>query len=111
MHWNIFFALAIPIFFILVFLFFKFTAYKLENDNIEIESLAELVSDNPVGLSEQELEKLKEKQKVAQKQLKEVIDKIPVEMVNGKFVPRPDKLQEELNKAQKNGEALNGKDA
>lgn len=102
MHWFIFFGLAIPIFFILVYLFYKFTAYKLENDNMEIESLSELVSDNPVGLSESELNKLKEKQKLAQKQLKEVIDKVPVEMVNGRFVARPDKL---INES-RNGESL-----
>lgn len=109
MHWIIFFAVAIPIFFILVFLFYKFTAFKLEHDNMKIESLSELVSDNPVGLSNEELEKLKKKQKEAQKELKEVIDKIPVEMVNGKFVARPEKLKDETTKNSQNGHQVNGK--
>ncbi|ACF14126.1 conserved hypothetical protein [Chloroherpeton thalassium ATCC 35110] len=107
MHWGFLFAFALPIFFILVFIFYKFVSFKLENENLTIEPLSEMVSDNPVGLSQDELEKMKRNQKEAQKHLEEVISKVPVEMVNGRFVARPDKLKDALATGKKN-EHVNG---
>jgi len=107
MHWGVLFAFALAIFFVLVFIFYKFVSFKLENENLTIEPLSEMVSDNPVGLSKDELDKMKQNQKEAQKHLNEVISKVPVEMVNGRFVARPDKLKESLADG-KNNQHVNG---
>ncbi|NTW50106.1 MAG: hypothetical protein HGB19_10315, partial [Chlorobiales bacterium] len=83
--------------------------YHVEHQNLKIESLSEIVSDNPVGLPKEELEKLKQKQAEAQKHLTEVMSKVPVDMVNGRFVAQPEKLKEALDAAKKAERGTNGK--
>lgn len=58
-----------------------------EENNLQIESFKETLidKDNPVGLSGDELQKLKKQQEEAQQHLREVISKIPVVQKDGKF--------------------------
>lgn len=95
MSWLIIMAFALPIFFGLLFVMSKFVKYMQEEQNMEIESIRDTLVDeqNPVGLSGAELEKLKQQQAEAQKHLKEVISKIPVEEKDGRFRPAFDKMK------------------
>ncbi|NTV47391.1 MAG: hypothetical protein HGB11_12925 [Chlorobiales bacterium] len=109
MPWWVLYVFALPIFFILVFIFYKFVSYHIEHQNLKIEPLSEIVSDNPVGLPKEDLEKLKQKQAEAQKHLADVISKVPVDMVNGRFVAKPEKLKEAMESAKKSENGINGK--
>ena len=95
MSWLIIMAFALPIFFGLLFVMSKFVKYMQEEQDMEIESIRDTLVDeqNPVGLSGAELEKLKQQQAEAQKHLKEVISKIPVEEKDGRFRPAFDKMK------------------
>jgi hypothetical protein len=59
---------------------------KMEQ-NLQIESFKDTLidKDNPVGLTGDELEKMKQQQAEAQAHLREVISKIPVIQKDGKF--------------------------
>lgn len=83
--WIFIYAFALPIFFGLVFILYKFIDFKLNRDD---EQLAPIFddSDNVVGLSGEELNARKAHQKEGMKQLSEAIAKVPVKVVNGKFV-------------------------
>jgi len=67
---------SLLIFVLFVFLFTRFVGYMKKEQNLHIESLQETLidRDNPIGLSGDELQKLKNRQKEAQDHLKEVID-------------------------------------
>ncbi|MGQ9804633.1 MAG: hypothetical protein ACUVRP_00965 [Chlorobiales bacterium] len=96
--WIFIYAFALPIFFILVFLLYKFVDYKLRHDDEKIAPIFD-TSDNVVGLSPEELKKKKEEQQAGMKQLSEAISKIPVKLVNGKFVPMEgEELKAELER-------------
>lgn len=96
--WIFIYAFALPIFFILVFLLYKFVDYKLRHDNEKFAPIFE-TSDNVVGLSPEELKKKKAEQQEGMKQLSEAISKMPVKLVNGKFVPMEgEELQAELER-------------
>jgi len=101
MSWLVIMAFALPIFFGLLFMMKKFVAHMQEEQDMEIESFKSTLidKDNPVGLSGQELERLKQQQAEAQAHLREVISKIPVEKKDGRFVPAFDKMK-------KNGESM-----
>jgi len=116
MSYWIIFAFALPMFIGLVFIFLKFAQFKLDADNTVIEPMLP-TSDNPVGLTKEELDIKREEMKEAQKHLAEVIAKVPVEMVDGKFVPMSGerlkaelaarKAAEELQQAEKEALAAN----
>ncbi|MCG8344082.1 MAG: hypothetical protein MI685_02835 [Chlorobiales bacterium] len=116
MSWLIILSFALPILFGLLFVMSKFVKYMKEEQNMEIESLKDTLIDenNPVGLSGEELEKMKQQQAEAQKHLKEVISKIPVEERDGRLRPAFDKmkkLQDEASeKAADNGKGSSDKD-
>lgn len=96
--WIFIYAFALPIFFILVFLLYKFVDFKLQHDNEKLSPIFD-TSDNVVGLTEDELKARKSHQKEAMKQLSEAIAKVPVKIVNGKFVPMEgDELKAELER-------------
>ncbi len=86
LSWLFIYAFALPIFFVLVFLLYKFVDYKLRHDDEKIAPIFD-TSDNIVGLSPEELKKKKAEQQESLKQLSEAISKIPVKLVNGRFVP------------------------
>ncbi|KER10946.1 MAG: hypothetical protein HY22_01915 [[Candidatus Thermochlorobacteriaceae] bacterium GBChlB] len=97
LSWILIYAFAIPIFLILVWVLYKFLSFKLQQDNMTIEPISAMYSDNIVGLSKEELEKKKAEQQAALKQLDEAMRKVPVELVDGKFVPiSGEKLREHL---------------
>ena len=95
MSWLIIMAFALPILFGLLFIMSRFVKHMKEEQNMEIESIRDTLVDenNPVGLSGEELEKLKQQQAEAQKHLREVIAKIPVEEKDGRFRPAFDKMK------------------
>lgn len=66
--------------FFVFFLLSRFVGYMKTEQNLEIESLKDSLidPDNPVGLSGNELEKLKQQQAEAQRHLWEIISKIPI---------------------------------
>lgn len=106
MSWLYIYAFALPIFFILVFIFYKFASYKFQQDNIRLEPLSEMYSDNVVGLSKEELEVRKKQEAEKLKALDEALRKIPMEFVNGKFVPMTgEKLEAELARRKAEEEA------
>jgi len=78
---------SLLIFVLFVFLFTRFVGYMKRERNLHIESLHETLidRDNPIGLSGDELQKLKQQQKEAQAHLKEVIAKLPVVKKDGRF--------------------------
>lgn len=97
LSWLYIYAFALPIFFILVFIFYKFVSYKFQKDNIQIEPLSAMYSDNVVGLSKEELAERKKQEEEKLKALGEALRKIPMEFVDGKFVPMTgEKLEAEL---------------
>ncbi|PWW82269.1 MULTISPECIES: hypothetical protein [Prosthecochloris] len=95
MSWLIILSFALPIFFGLLFVMSKFVKHMKEEQNMEIESIRDTLIDenNPVGLSGEELEKLKQQQAEAQKHLRDVISKIPVEEKDGRLRPAFDKMK------------------
>ena len=111
MSWLIILSFALPIFFGLLFVMSKFVKHMKEEQNMEIESIRDTLIDenNPVGLSGEELEKMKKQQAEAQKHLREVISKIPVEERDGRLRPAFDKMKklqdEESEKAVGNGKS------
>ncbi|MDW8467131.1 MAG: hypothetical protein RML35_13515 [Chloroherpetonaceae bacterium] len=97
LSWLYIYAFALPIFFILVFIFYKFASYKFQKDNIQIEPLSAMYSDNIVGLSKEELAERKKQEEEKLKALGEALRKIPMKLVNGKFVPMTgEELEAEL---------------
>jgi hypothetical protein len=103
--WIFIYAFALPIFFGLLFLLYKFMDFKLRSDQEELAPIFE-TSDNVVGLSQEELAHKKTEQKAAMKHLSEVIAKVPVEMKDGKFTPMSgDALKAELARREKTMDA------
>ena len=87
MSWLVLLGFSLLVFFLFVFLFNKFLGYMKKEQNLQIESFKDMMIDkyNPVGLYGDELEKLKEQQKEAQRHLNDVISKIPVIQKDGRF--------------------------
>lgn len=87
MSWIYILAFALSVFFLLMFFLSRFVNHMKQEQNLQIESLKETLidKDNPVGLSGDELQKLKQQQAEAQQHLREVISKIPVIQKDGKF--------------------------
>ena len=112
MSWLVIMAFALPILFGLLFVMSKFVNHMKEEQNMEIESIRDTLidDDNPVGLSGDELEKMKQQQAEAQKHLKEVISKIPVEEKDGRFRPAFDKMKK-LQDETSGNEPDNGREA
>jgi hypothetical protein len=84
--WIFIYAFALPIFFIMVYVLYKFMDFKLKTDQESIGPIFN-TSDNVVGLDPEELAKRKKHQLEGMKHLTETIAKVPVKMVNGKFEP------------------------
>ena len=86
MSWLVLLGFSLMVFFLFVFLFNKFLGYMKKEQNLQIESFKDMMidKDNPVGLYGDELEKLKEQQKEAQRHLNDVISKIPVIQKDGR---------------------------
>jgi len=108
MSWVFILAISLLVFFFFLFLFSKFLGYMKKEQNLEIESLKDMLidKDNPVGLSSDELEKLKQQQAEAQRHLKEVISKIPVIQKDGRFQIDHEAIRQrrEMNNAQEPSE-------
>ncbi len=87
MSWIYILGFALAVFFLLMFFLSRFVDYMKKAQNLEIESLKETLidKDNPVGLSGDELQKLRKQQEEAQQHLREVISRIPVIQKEGKF--------------------------
>ncbi len=87
MSWIPLMGFSLVVFFLFVFLFNKFVGYMKKEQNLHIESFKDMMidKDNPVGLTGDELEKLKQHQQEAQRHLNEVISKIPVIQKDGRF--------------------------
>lgn len=87
MSWIFILVFALSVFFLLMYFLTRFVNHMKEEQNLQIESLKETLidKDNPVGLSGEELQKLKQQQAEAQAHLREVISKIPVIEKDGKF--------------------------
>lgn len=87
MSWIFLLGFALSVFFLLMFFLSRFVQHMKEEQNLQIESFKETLidKDNPVGLTGDELEKLKQQQAEAQAHLREVISKIPVIQKDGKF--------------------------
>jgi predicted nucleotidyltransferase len=96
MSWVIILGFALSVFFLLLFFLSRFIRYMKEEQNMEIESLKDTLidKDNPVGLSGEELETLKQQQAEAQRHLREVISKIPVIQKEGRFQVDYEKIKE-----------------
>ncbi|MBF0586591.1 hypothetical protein INT08_10065 [Prosthecochloris sp. N3] len=95
MSWLVIMAFALPILFGLLFIMRKFVDHMKAEQNMEIESFKSTLmdKDNPVGLSGDDLDHLKKQQAEAQKHLREVISKIPVEEKDGRFQLAVDKVK------------------
>ncbi|MBM3162037.1 MAG: hypothetical protein FJZ79_01625 [Chlorobi bacterium] len=87
MSWVVLFIFSLAFFFLLLFLLSRFVGYMKKEQNMEIESLKDTLidKDNPVGLTGEELRKMKQQQVEAQRHLREVIAKIPVVQKDGRF--------------------------
>jgi hypothetical protein len=87
MSWIYILVFALTVFFLLIYFLSRFVNHMKVEQNLQIESLKETLidKDNPVGLSGDELQKLKQQQAEAQQHLREVISKIPVIQKDGKF--------------------------
>ena len=87
MSWIYILVFALSVFFLLIYFLSRFVNHMKVEQNLQIESLKETLidKDNPVGLSGDELQKLKQQQAEAQEHLREVISKIPVVQKDGKF--------------------------
>lgn len=110
MSWLVIMAFALPILFGLLFIMNRFVKHMKEEQNLEIESIRDTLIDenNPVGLSGEELQKLKQQQEEAQKHLREVISKIPIEKEGGRFRPAFEKMKKQPGEEADNGKS-NGK--
>ncbi len=95
MSWIYILAFALSVFFLLVYFLSRFVNHMKAEQNLQIESIKETLidKDNPVGLSGDELEKLKQQQAEAQQHLREVISKIPVIQKEGRFQVDYDAVQ------------------
>ncbi|MBZ4220427.1 MAG: hypothetical protein LAC69_09715 [Chlorobium sp.] len=109
MSWVVLLCFSLLVFFLFVFLFRKFVGYMKKEQNLQIESFKDMMidKDNPVGLYGEELEKLKEQQKEAQRHLNEVISKIPVIQKDGRFQIDEEAIRQRRAAALEN-EARNG---
>ena len=87
MSWVVLFVFSLAFFFVLLFLLSRFVGYMKKEQNMEIESFRDTLidKDNPVGLTGEELQKLKDQQAEAQRHLREVIARIPVVQKDGRF--------------------------
>lgn len=87
MSWIALFIFSLAFFFLLLFLLSRFVRHMKNVQNMEIESFRDTLvdSDNPVGLTGEELDRLKRQQAEAQRHLREVIAKIPVVQKDGRF--------------------------
>ncbi len=87
MSWIPLMGFSLAVFFLFVFLFNKFVGYMKKEQNLQIEPFKDMLidKDNPVGLTGDELEKLKQHQQEAQRHLNDVISKIPVIQKDGRF--------------------------
>ena len=105
MSWLVIMAFALPIFFGLLLIMKKFVQHMKDEQNLEIESVRESLidADNPVGLSGEELQQLKQQQAEAQKHLREVISRIPVDTRDGRFRPAFDKTKKPQGEESANG--------
>lgn len=108
MSWLVLFGFSLAVFFLFVFLFVKFTGYMRKEQNLQIESLKDMLidKDNPVGLQGAELEKLKQQQQEAQRHLRDVISKIPVIQKDGRFQIDEDEIR--LRRKAANGNGTSG---
>ena len=87
MSWILILGFALAVFFLLMFFLSRFVNHMKMEQNLQIESFKDSLidKDNPVGLTGDELEKMKQQQAEAQAHLREVISKIPVIQKDGKF--------------------------
>jgi len=111
MSWLVLFGFSLSVFMLFVFLFIKFTGYMRKEQNLQMESLKDMLidKDNPVGLQGVELEKLKQQQQEAQRHLRDVISKIPVIQKDGRFQIDEEELR--LRREAANGNGANGRTA
>ncbi|WP_449258378.1 hypothetical protein [Chlorobium limicola] len=105
MSWVVLFAFSLAFFFVLLFLLSRFVGYMKKEQNMEIESFRDTLidKDNPVGLTGEELQKLKDQQAEAQRHLREVIARIPVVQKDGRF-----QVDEEEIRRRKSSGLVNG---
>jgi len=106
MSWILILGFALSVFFLLVYFLSRFVNYMKMEQNMEIESFKDSLidKDNPVGLTGDELEKMKQQQAEAQAHLREVISKIPVIQKDGKFQLDMDAVrQQKADAAKTNG--------
>ncbi|NTV02499.1 MAG: hypothetical protein HGB04_06895 [Chlorobiaceae bacterium] len=113
MSWIYILVFALSVFFLLMYFLSRFVNHMKDEQNLQIESLKETLidKDNPVGLSGEELQKLKQQQAEAQEHLREVISKIPVVQKDGKFQVDYEAVrkQKEANAAQVTNGSLSPK--
>jgi hypothetical protein len=110
MSWIYILGFALSVFFMLMFFLSRFVNHMKTEQNLQIETLKETLidKDNPVGLSGDELQKLKQQQAEAQQHLREVISKIPVIQKDGKFQVDYEEVQRRKVSAESGGEGNNG---
>ncbi|WP_164926827.1 hypothetical protein [Chlorobaculum tepidum] len=103
MSWIFIFGFALSVFFLLMYFLSKFVNHMKMEQNMEIESFKDSLidKDNPVGLTGEELEKMKQQQAEAQAHLREVISKIPVIQKDGKFQVDMDAVRQQKAAAAK----------
>ena len=103
MSWILILGFALAVFFLLMFFLSKFVNHMKMEQNLQIESFKETLidKDNPVGLTGDELEKMKQQQAEAQAHLREVISKIPVIQKDGKFQVDMDAVKKQKENAAK----------
>jgi hypothetical protein len=108
MSWILILGFALAVFFLLMYFLSRFVNHMKMEQNLQIESLKDTLidKDNPVGLTGDELEKMKQQQAEAQAHLREVISKIPVIQKDGKFQVDMDAVRKQKESAAKtNGSA------
>lgn len=101
MSWILILGFALSVFFLLMFFLSRFVNHMKQEQNLQIESFKESLidKDNPVGLTGEELEKMKQQQAEAQAHLREVISKIPVIQKDGKFQLDMDAVRKQKEQA------------
>jgi hypothetical protein len=101
MSWIYVLGFALSVFFLLMYFLSRFVNHMKMEQNLQIESLRETLidKDNPVGLTGEELEKMKKQQAEAQAHLREVISKIPVIQKDGKFQVDMDAVRKQKESA------------
>lgn len=106
MSWLVLLGMSLSLFFLLVLIFRKFLGYMKKEQNLVIEPFKDALidKDNPVGLSPEELEKLKQQQQEAQRHLSEVISRIPVIQKDGRFQIDEEAIRQ--RKAARHGEDI-----